>query len=352
MDLTKLMRTLENKLSNEDFEKLNSMIVSHLEKSSGIETLLKDCIEKRFAEGLVCPHCGSTEVVKNGKTKGKQRYKCKHCPKTFSVFTKTVFADSKKPMTTWLAYAKCMGQEMTLRATAEKLGITLKTSFYMRHKILSAIRESMGIDELSGVIEMDETYFAESFKGNHKKGNSNWMAPRRSGKSRKRGKQVEYRGISKEQICISCAMDRNDNLVIVPACNGRPSTKDICNIYQDRVVPHSIICTDSHNAYCQFAVNVSATHIQIEKGKHKKGVYHINHINSMHNKLKKWMKRRYGVATKYIGNYMYWFNWAEKCKGNHHTSKDLIFDSISSIMILTREDIRKTTPFKFKEECI
>lgn len=35
------------------------------------------------------------------------------------------------------------------------------------------------------------------------------------------------------------------------------------------------------------------------------GVYHINHINALHSKLKLWMKRKYGIATKYIGNYRY-----------------------------------------------
>ena len=72
---------------------------------------------------------------------------------------------------------------------------------------LEAIQQSIGIDELSGVVEMDETFFAESFKGNHKKGNPNWTAPRKSGKSRKRGKQVEYRGISHEQVCVFVATE-------------------------------------------------------------------------------------------------------------------------------------------------
>ena len=43
----------------------------------------------------------------------------------------------------------------------------------MRHKILSALKTHIGIDYLGGVIEMDETLFAESFKGNHKKVNPN-----------------------------------------------------------------------------------------------------------------------------------------------------------------------------------
>lgn len=118
-------------------------------------------------------------------------------------------------------------------------------------------------------------------QGNHKKGNPNWKAPRKSGKSRKRGKQVEYRGISHEQICVSTAMDRNGALVIVPACNGRLTIKALSGLYEGKIEPNSTICTDSHSAYKKFAAAVPAELIQIEKGQHKKGIYHINNINSV-----------------------------------------------------------------------
>ncbi len=67
----------------------------------------------------------------------------------------------------------------------------------MRHRILDAIRMAIGMGHLEGVIEMDETFFAESFKGNHKK--SGFQMPR---PSRKRGKEVTKRGISSEQVCV------------------------------------------------------------------------------------------------------------------------------------------------------
>ena len=36
----------------------------------------------------------------------------------------------------------------------------------MGHRILDAIRPYIGMGYLEGVVEMDETYIAESFKGN------------------------------------------------------------------------------------------------------------------------------------------------------------------------------------------
>ena len=70
-------------------------------------------------------------------------------------------------------------------------------------------------------------------------------------------------------------------------------------------------------------------------------------INALHSKLKLWMKRKYGISAKYIGNYMYWFNWSERNShiSRHRQGKSLIYDIISSMLILTREDIRETKPF-------
>lgn len=50
---------------------------------------------------------------------------------------------------------------------------------------------------------------------------------------------------------------------------------------------------------------------------------------------------------KDIGNYMYWFNWSERNNnvGLRTQGKTLIYDSISSMLVLTREDISETKPF-------
>lgn len=48
------------------------------------------------------------------------------------------------------------------------------------------------------------------------------------------------------------------------------------------------------------------------KGIHvKKGVFHIQHVNFYHQRLKKWMERFNGVATKYMDNYLSWFRFLE-----------------------------------------
>ena len=56
---------------------------------------------------------------------------------------------------------------LTLRPAAKQCGINLKTSFRWRHRFLQAIEFDQAT-ELSGITELDETFFRESFKGQKK----------------------------------------------------------------------------------------------------------------------------------------------------------------------------------------
>jgi len=48
-----------------------------------------------------------------------------------------------------------------------------------------------------------------------------------------------------------------------------------------------------------------------QKQRVKKGIFHIQHVNNFHSRLKTWIRRFQGVATKYLDNYLYWFRWLE-----------------------------------------
>jgi hypothetical protein len=129
-------------------------------------------------------------------------------------------------------------------------------------------------------------------------------------KSRKRGKEVKKRGLSNEQV----AIDRQGNLIMELLCKGRMTHQEFERLYEGRVGDNSIFCTDSHKSYVQFTQDFSLDHKRIKRGKHKEGIYHIQHINVKHSKLKKWMNKFNGVATKYISNYIVFENDKEVVK--------------------------------------
>lgn len=78
-------------------------------------------------------------VVRNGKYKGNQRYICKSCKKTFSDFTYSPVAHSKKPLDKWLEYAKCMIMGYSIRKSADAVKINIATAFFWRHKVILSL---------------------------------------------------------------------------------------------------------------------------------------------------------------------------------------------------------------------
>jgi transposase-like protein len=118
-----------------------------------------------WPEGPVCPHCGGVERI--GKMGGKSTrvgtYKCYQCRKPFTVKIGTIFEASHVPMRLWL-------QAMYLIAGSKKgissnqlhriLGVTLKTAWFMSHRIREAMSESNGnlFGAGGGIVEADETF--------------------------------------------------------------------------------------------------------------------------------------------------------------------------------------------------
>ena len=80
-----------------------------------------------------------------------------------------------------------------------------------------------------------------------------------------------------------------------------------------------MLCSDSHVSYKGFAIDNTLEHHAVRadlKQYVKDGVYHVQHVNSLHNRLKKWLNDQFwGVSTKHLQQYMNWFRMKEALKG-------------------------------------
>lgn len=283
------------------------------EEREDIAKRLKDIRETRFSDGLVCLHCGSVSVKKNGKYRARQRYLCKDCGKSFNDMTNTPLAGSRYPHK-WLKYFEMMVEGYTLPKISEALQIHISTAFYWRHKILNALR-SLGNQTLKGIVESDETFFLESDKG---KKSITHREPR------KRGGVASKRGISKEQICVLVAQDRNGQVISQMAGKGRIKSTDIDRVLGTFIEPSSLLCSDTATNYKKFAKEKGLKHemVNARKGVYvRKDIYHIQHVNAYHKRLKKFMERFQGVATKYLDNYLFWFRYLEQSKKVDHKER-------------------------------
>ncbi|SDG46009.1 ISXO2-like transposase domain-containing protein [Paenibacillus sp. cl6col] len=101
-----------------------------------------------------------------------------------------------------------------------------------------------------------------------------------------------------------------------------------------------VLCTDSATNYKAFAKQKGIPHemINASKGIHvKKGVFHIKHVNSYHQRLKKWMERFNGVATKYMDNYLSWFRFLELHKqlNKNLRKRNMVLESCKKANFMT-----------------
>ncbi|MCR5010973.1 MAG: IS1595 family transposase [Lachnospiraceae bacterium] len=258
--------------------------------------------EKRFAQGRVCFECGSTHVVRHGKTAdGIQRYRCRDCGKTFVITSNSILCRTRKSMETWQKYLECMMNGYSLRKSAKICNIRHMTAFHWRHKILDVLGQLMD-RELSGIVEADETFFPLSYKGNHSK-SRDFKMPR---PAHHRGHEVKGPGLSKELVCVPCALNRSGQSLARVAKLGKVSINALHKVFDSRISKGSTICTDEDHAYRRFSREAELNLVQIQEHRTVKGIYNIQRINSFHSQLKVFMQRFHGVATKYLNNYLQW----------------------------------------------
>ncbi len=289
-------------LSQEEREAL----FTEIETSPELHTALLGKRREQFDNKIwSCPHCSSKKYRKYGIDKGLQRYYCNSCKKTFTEYTGTWISGLHKKELV-IPYLKHMEKEDSLDKIKEGLKINKKTALDWRHKVLTALR-TIDQGSFTGITESDETFFLISEKGKQQD----------SRPPRKRGGTATKRGISDEQVAVIVTTDRKSELDMSLATLGRIKKVDIDTAIGERVSVETILCSDSHVSYKGFAIDKDLEHhaLRANLKEYARGRYHIQHVNSIDNKLKKWIENQFwGVSTKYLQKYLNWFKTKERLK--------------------------------------
>ncbi|WP_281644678.1 IS1595 family transposase [Bacteroides zoogleoformans] len=261
------------------------------------------CLSSLLEKQGHCPHCGGSRYYRFGKDHGTQRFKCKDCGGTFTEYTGTWQQKlHKKGLVK--AYIRLMSEQKSLDKISAALHINKKTAFDWRHKILRSLKQDDGCS-FSGITESDETFFDKSDKGcRHLKR-----------KSRKRGGECRIKGLSKDKATVIVTVDRKNDLNMTFCGYGRLTKAEIAKSLHTPLPKGTVLCSDGYTSYKGYAMDNHIGHVVIraDLGRHvKRGVYRIQHVNSLHNRLKRWLNDTFwGVATKYMQDYLNWFKVKE-----------------------------------------
>src|SRR5918997_2330967 len=124
--------------------------------------------QHRWPEGVRCPACDGTRVVRDGRDDeqaDRQRYRCKVCAGRFDDLTGTVLAGHHQPLRVWVLCLYLMGLNLSNRQIAQELGLSGSDVQVMTEQLRHDLAARIAPATLTGEVEIDEVYVVAGPKG-------------------------------------------------------------------------------------------------------------------------------------------------------------------------------------------
>lgn len=262
--------------------------------------------ERVWKEGVICPHCSSKKRI--GKLKGNSTRigvnKCYDCRKPFTVKIGTIFEDSHVKLHIWLQaiHLMCSSKKgISSNQLHRTLNVTLKTAWFMSHRIREAMKpcnEDLLLGGKDKTVEADETYIGN--KGKHIKGARGWAHKEKIFSLVERKGQVRSKHVER-----------------VNAETLRP-------IMQAQICKESRLITDDAKVYISLGKDYSEHHsVNHSSGEYVRGDIHSNTIENYFSIFKRGMKGIYQHCNaKHLKRYLYEFDF------RYNNREDLEFNDM------------------------
>ena len=121
----------------------------------------------RWPRGFVCPKCGG--AARSRFVRGGLPYwQCGPCAHQTSLISGTIFEASKLSLTRWFLAMQLLTQSKNNVSALElkrQLGVSYRSAWLLKHKIMQAMRLAEDGRELDGRIKIDDAYLGGEFSG-------------------------------------------------------------------------------------------------------------------------------------------------------------------------------------------
>ena len=142
-----------------------NMNLMDLVERFGDEDACWDYLEKiRWPEGVSCPKCSTDRIT---RISGGHKFHCNPCGYQFTATAGTIFHDTHLPLRKWFVALYLMIESrkgISANQMKRTLKVAYKTAWYLCHRIRAAMAE-LNAEQLSGIVEVDETLVGGSVKG-------------------------------------------------------------------------------------------------------------------------------------------------------------------------------------------
>lgn len=203
----------------------------------------------------ICPKCGSKHIVKNGKKNDIILFKCKECNKQFTLFTGTILEKTKIHWDIWIKVLEMTLNNIPMEHMQEILikdfGLTdlnYKTVFLWKHKLINALAQ-MPMPKLSGIVQIDETFFRETQKGSRELEYTVIGEDRYPRYGRRPSK---YGVMGNEFANVVVATDLKSYCVSKVVGLGKLTIETFTELFDDYLDNPSYICSDGNKVYREY----------------------------------------------------------------------------------------------------
>lgn len=258
-------------------------------------------LKMRKKSGMVCPKCGCIEFYYIGSRK---IFQCVSCRNQLSLTSGTVMHRTHLPLRAWfLAFYLLTSDKRGCSASllSKMLDVGYKTAWFLLHRIRYAMSERNGLYLLSGIVEIDDTYYGSTKKGS------------------KRG-----RGTEKIKIAIAISKDENGKpgYVKMSVIKNLKSVT-IGQFAKEHIKEGSVVESDAYHSYRKPLAN---------KYFHKYEVFEadkdmLKWLHTIVGNVKTFIDGTFhGLGSKYIQSYLDEFIY----RFNRRNIKQGFFDNLLS----------------------
>ena len=246
-------------------------------------------VKQRWPHGIVCPHCGSTNVQTGAKHK-TMPYRCreKECAKRFSHKTETVMEGSKLGMQTWMIATYLLSTSLKSVSSMKlhrDLEVNQRSAWFLAHRLRVALAREGGL--FSGPVEVDETYM-----GGRRKNMSN---------SRRKALADTGRGAVGKTAVVG-AKDRATKRVSARVVHGTDK-RTLQGFVAEHAALDATVYTDEASAYEGMPFNHAT--VKHSLSEYVKGDVHTNGIESLWSMLKRAHKGTFHkLSEKHLDRYV------------------------------------------------
>lgn len=247
-----------------------------------------------WPNGPTCPHCGGVERISKmeGKATRKGLHKCYQCRKQFTVRQGTIFESSHVALHIWLQaifFAAGSKKGVSSNQLHRTLGVTLKTAWFMLHRIREAMRSGdlLPLGGEGGTVEIDETFIGRREGAEMKRGGHGHKIPVLALVDRSTGKSRAF------------VIDKANRECIIP-------------IVEQNISRETYLMTDDANAYRGRFGDVFLGHARVNHsaGQYGYGRIHTNTVEGYFSIFKRGMRGVYQFCSeKHLHRYVAEFDF-------------------------------------------